>query len=93
MFSGDAEPAPLVEIVSRIKVPVLLIAANPAVDPALGHPPGERILAEIYRDRIGANATLWYVDDAGHNEALLRHAQEYTARVTGFLAAAMARTR
>jgi pimeloyl-ACP methyl ester carboxylesterase len=88
-FTGDAEPAPLIDTVSRLRVPVMLIAANPAIDPALGHPPGERVLSEVYRERIGANATLWYVGDVGHCEALHRHPREYRDRVTAFLAAAL----
>lgn len=54
---------------------------------------GERVLAEAYRDRIGVNATLWYVDDVGHTQALHRHPQEYATRVIAFLTAAMAPAR
>jgi uncharacterized protein len=89
LFSGDAEPAPLVDIVSRIRVPVMIIAANPSIDPALGHPPGERVLSEVYRDRLGARATLWRLSDAGHCEALRVHPEQYRVRVTAFLAAAL----
>ncbi len=89
LFSDDAEPAPLVDIVSRVRVPVLFIAANPAIDPALGHPPGERILTELYCERMGARATLWQLSDAGHCEALRVHPAQYRARVTAFLAAAL----
>jgi pimeloyl-ACP methyl ester carboxylesterase len=89
LFSGDAEPAPLVDIVNRIRVPVMFIAANPAIDPGLGHPPGERVLSEVYRDRLGARATLWQLSDAGHCEALSVHPEQYKVRVTAFLATAL----
>ena len=69
-------------MVRRIRVPVLLIASNDA---------GERQIDEVYRDRIGAGAALWYVPDAGHTKALATHPAAYAARVTAFLAALSSR--
>jgi uncharacterized protein len=80
-ISGDDEPAPLKDLVGAIRAPVLLIASNDA---------GERKIDEAYRHRIGANATLWYVPDAGHTKALATHPGAYAARVTAFLATALA---
>jgi hypothetical protein len=51
--------------------------------------PGELTDDQVYRARIGANATLWSVPDAGHVEALQMHPHDYTARVTAFLIAAL----
>jgi hypothetical protein len=79
-ISGDHEPAPLVDVVDRIRVPVLLIASNRA---------GERTIDDAFRRRIGPRAQLWYVGDARHTEALERHARLYEARVAAFLDAAV----
>jgi hypothetical protein len=70
-------------------VPVLLIAANRPIHPELGHPPGELLLAKAYARRIGPKATLWYLSDVGHNEALQVHPEAYAAQVTAFLASAL----
>jgi pimeloyl-ACP methyl ester carboxylesterase len=80
LISGDDEPAPLKHVVGRIRVPVLLIASVDA---------GERKIDDAYRARIGDNATLWYVPDAGHTKALVTHPQAYAARVSAFLATAL----
>jgi hypothetical protein len=92
LFSGDTPPASLVSIVDRIQVPVLLIATNYALDPGFGHPPEELELSQIYPQRIGDNASVWYVDDASHTRALEVRPQEYAARVTAFLDAALSDT-
>ena len=76
LLSGESEPEPLGTAVRRIDVPVLLIASS------AGH---ERELDGIFRDRIGPQASLWYVADAGHTRALAVHPAEYEARVTAFL--------
>ena len=60
LVSGENEPRPLKDLVGRIRVPVLLIAS--------GYP-GERKVDETFRSRIGDNAALWYVPDAGHEGA------------------------
>ncbi len=83
LLSGMREPPALVSIVGKIRVPVLLIASNN---------PGELTNDQVYRERIGANATLWYVPDAGHVTALQTHPHDYTARVTAFLKAALFQT-
>lgn len=80
LFSGTREPPTLVSIVGKIRVPVLLIASNN---------PGELTNDQAYRERMGAHATLWYVPDAGHVEALKTHPHDYTARVTAFLQVAL----
>lgn len=46
-------------------------------------------LAGSYRDRIGPEASLWYVGDAGHTRALAVHPDEYERRVVGFLEASL----
>jgi fermentation-respiration switch protein FrsA (DUF1100 family) len=80
LFSGDSEPAPLRSIVQRITAPVLLIASS-ARD--------ERTIDQAFRERIGRNATLWYIGDAQHTKALTVHPAAYRARVTSFLAGAL----
>jgi len=78
-INGTPEPAPLKDVVSRIRVPVLLIASNRI---------GEATIDRALRRRIGARAALWSVDDARHTEAQRRHPAAYTARIDAFLAAA-----
>jgi dienelactone hydrolase len=80
IFSGDSEPQPLASIVRRIRVPVLLIASNAK---------NERTTDETFRSRIGSRATLWYVPDAAHTEAIARHPALYRERVTSFLDSAL----
>ena len=57
LVSGETEPTGLSRLVGRIRVPALLIASNAS---------GERTIDQIYRDRIGRTASLWYLPDAGH---------------------------
>ena len=83
LLSGVREPPPLTSIVGKIRMPVLLIASNK---------PGELTDNQVYRERMGANATLWYVPDAGHVAALQTHPHDYTARVAAFLKAALSQT-
>jgi uncharacterized protein len=80
LVSGEAEPAPLKQIVDGIHVPVLLIASNRS---------GERAIDQAYRARIGPKASLWYLPDAGHTNALRTHPVEYVGRVQTFLATAL----
>jgi pimeloyl-ACP methyl ester carboxylesterase len=80
LFSEQSEPAGLGQIVSRIRVPTLLIASNRRF---------ERHIDSVFRDRIGTHATLWYVADAGHTQAFARHPEAYRTRVLGFLADAL----
>jgi len=75
-ISATEEPAPLKDIVSRIRVPVLLIASNRS---------GERTIDLAFRRRIGGHAALWNVGDARHTGALRRHPAEYARRVVAFL--------
>jgi fermentation-respiration switch protein FrsA (DUF1100 family) len=81
LLSGDLEPAPLTQIVHGIHVPVLLIASNKG---------GERAIDQVYRDRIGADASLWHLSDVEHTDGLNAHPLDYAARVRAFLAAALA---
>ena len=80
LVSGEPEPAGLSRIVGRIRAPVLLIASNAK---------GERAIDQIYRDRIGRNASLWYLPDAGHTGGLSTHPAQYAARIESFLARAL----
>ncbi len=80
-FSGDDEPAPLATVVRGIHVPTLLIASNAA---------DERATDQAFQRRIGSDATLWYVPNAGHTKALAREPAVYRARVVSFLSGALA---
>ena len=80
LVSGETEPTGLSRIVGRIRVPVLLIASNAS---------GERAIDQIYRDRIGRTASLWYLPDAGHTAGLSAHPAQYAARIDAFLAGAL----
>ena len=50
---------------------------------------GERRIDEVYRGRIGARASVWYVPDAGHTEALAAHPSAYAARIRAFFRSAL----
>lgn len=80
LVSGEKEPAGLGRLVARIRVPVLLISSNAI---------GEHTIDQIYRDRIGQSATLWYIPDTSHTGGLGKHPQEYAAHVDTFLAVAL----
>ena len=80
LLSTYGEPSPLKTIVGRIKAPTLLIASNRK---------NERAIDEAFRARIGANATLWYVADAGHTQAFDSHRSTYIARLTRFYSHAL----
>ena len=80
LVSGESEPPGLNQIVDRIHVPVLLIASNAN---------GERAIVQIYRERIGRNAGLWYLPDTPHTDGLSAHPAQYTARIDAFLAGAL----
>jgi uncharacterized protein len=80
LLAGESEPAPLASVVGRIHVPVLLIASSAG---------DERALDTIFRDRIGPDASLWYVADTGHTRGLADHPAEYERRVLAFLETAI----
>lgn len=80
LVSGDSEPTGLSQLAGRARVPVLLIASNAG---------GERTIDQIYRERIGRKASLWYLPDAGHTAGLSAHPAQYTQRVTAFFAQAL----
>ena len=82
LLASQSEPAALNTILDRVRVPVLLIASNA---------PNERATDQIFRNRIGPRASLWYIADAGHTKALDIHPQAYAARVTALLRAALSR--
>jgi hypothetical protein len=75
-ISGEPEPVPLKDVVHRIRVPVLLIASNRT---------GEREVDDAFRGAIGVRASLWYLADARHTEALQVHPRRYAQRVRAFL--------
>lgn len=81
LISGEPEPPPLKTIVAHIRVPVLLIASNAS---------NERAIDDAYRQRIGPNATLWYLPDTSHTNGLATHPRAYAARVGAFLRATFA---
>jgi hypothetical protein len=66
---------------ANARVPVLLIASNAN---------GERTIDQVYRDRIGRTASLWYLPDTGHTRGLSAHPTPYAARVDAFLTTALA---
>jgi dienelactone hydrolase len=76
LLGGGDEPPALADVAGQIRAPVLLIASG-AHD--------EHEIGEIYRGRIGARASVWFVGDAAHTKALERHPAAYAARVLGFL--------
>ena len=80
LVSGESEPTGLSRLVGRIRVPVLLIASNAS---------GERAIDQIYRDRIGRTASLWYLADTGHTGGLSAHPAQYAAHVDAFLTGAL----
>jgi pimeloyl-ACP methyl ester carboxylesterase len=80
LVSGETEPSGLSRIVGRIRVRVLLIASNAQ---------SERAIDQIYRRRIGRNASLWYLPDAGHTGGLSTHPDQYAAHIESFLASAL----
>ena len=82
LLSTYDEPTPLRMIVGRIEAQALLIASSRK---------DERAIDEAFRERIGANATLWYVADAGHTRALDKHRNTYATRVTAFFSQALLR--
>ena len=54
------------------------------------HSMGDRRLAPAHTERLweaaGSKDPVWWVPEAGHNQAWLRHRHEYETRVMGFLA-------
>lgn len=67
LASAVKEPPSLISIVGSVRVPVLLIASTK---------PTELTHDRIYRDRIGPNAMLCYIPDAGHTQGLNVHPAE-----------------
>ena len=80
LLSGETEPAGLSRIVGRIRVPVSLIAKSMS---------GARAIDKIYRDRIGHDASLWYLPGTGNTGGLRAHPALYAAGVDAFLAGAL----
>ena len=83
LISHESEPVPLASVAGRIRGRVLLIASNRS---------GERQIDGVYRERIGEGATLWYVPDAAHTEALKVHPADYATRVRAFFGATLVRS-
>jgi pimeloyl-ACP methyl ester carboxylesterase len=75
-LSGDREPDPLTNRVTRISAPVLLIASNAS---------GELAINREFARRLRGPTRLWHVD-ADHTVGLARHPRAYRARVGAFLA-------
>jgi uncharacterized protein len=80
LISRQPEPVPLKDAVSGISAPVLLVAS---------HRRDELALDRAYATRIGRNATVWYVANAGHTQAFRIRPEAYAATVTAFLAHAL----
>lgn len=81
LFSGEHEPPGLIDLVSNIRAPVLLVASNA---------PNEYQLDRRFAQKIGAQARVWHVTDSGHTQAYATHPIAYRNRVLAFLAATLA---
>lgn len=71
-LAPEPRPAPLIEAVTRIEAPVLLITGAPANEASLG---------PVSADAAPGVVELWAVPDAPHVGALARHPNEYRERV------------
>jgi dienelactone hydrolase len=78
LFTGDAPPANLAELVGQIAPrPVFLIYAGSAAQ-------GGEELNEAYAAAAGESATRWRIDDGGHMDGLEVRPTEYEQRVIAF---------
>lgn len=89
LATGDPEPTPLIDVASRIHVPVLLISTSPAPHADAAGAAVERALADAYGRRIGGNATVWHAGGGSQRRAIARSTSAYALRVSTFLATAM----
>lgn len=73
---GEQAPPAVKNILHRILSSVILIASNA---------PNERLTDERFRRQIGRQASLSYVGDASHTQAIATHPARYRGRVLGCL--------
>jgi uncharacterized protein len=72
VLAPEPRPLPLVDLVTRIEAPVLMIS---------GAPSNERKLDPVYADAAPDVITLWPLPDTRHTRALGTHPAEYERRV------------
>jgi pimeloyl-ACP methyl ester carboxylesterase len=72
VLAPEARPLPLIDLVTQIDVPVLMIS---------GAPSNERKLDPVYADAAPDVITLWPLPDSPHTQALRTHPTEYERRV------------
>ena len=82
LFTGDAQPVPIVDsIADTPDVRLLLIAS--------GRDPDEVAYNTRFAAVAGDRARLWVVPDVGHTGAFAGHPDEYGQRVTNFFRSAL----
>ncbi|HEX6580783.1 MAG TPA: alpha/beta fold hydrolase [Actinomycetota bacterium] len=74
ILAPEPRPLPLIDLITRIDAPVLMIS---------GAPPSERKLDPVYADAAPDVITLWPLPDTPHTRALGTHPAEYERRVIG----------
>jgi pimeloyl-ACP methyl ester carboxylesterase len=72
VLAPESRPLPLIDLVTRIEAPVLMIS---------GAPSNERRLDPVYADAAPDVITLWPLPDTPHTQALGTHPAEYERRV------------
>lgn len=72
VLAPEPRPLPLIEVVTRIGAPVLMIS---------GAPSNEQKLDPVYTDAAPDVITLWSLPDTPHTQALRTHPVEYERRV------------
>jgi pimeloyl-ACP methyl ester carboxylesterase len=80
VLAPEPRPLPLIDLVTRIDAPVLMISGAPA---------NERRLDPVYADAAPDTITLWPLPDTPHTRALGTHPAEYERRVIGVLDGAL----
>jgi uncharacterized protein len=78
LLAPEEPPIPLLDAVTRIEAPVLLIEGNGPKETALG---------PVYADARPQSITLWSLPDTPHTAAIRVHPAEYERRVLGTFAA------
>lgn len=72
VLAPEPRPLPLIDLVTRIEAPVLMIS---------GAPSSEQKLDPVYTDAAPDVITLWSLPDTPHTQALRAHPIEYERRV------------
>jgi pimeloyl-ACP methyl ester carboxylesterase len=80
VLAPEPRPLPLIDLVTRIEAPVLMISGAPSI---------ERKLDPVYAAAAPDVITLWPLPDTPHTRALGTHPAEYERRVIGVLDGAL----